>query len=93
MAKAGNKKFARRNLEIRGETSCKTMESENLQEAFLAACEKSQMECTQKPGAGSSAVRWFGLRSAIFCKIEEYEDLQEELLGESGKQEICKKKS
>ena len=82
LAKAGNWRFARRNLEIRGEASCKTMESENLQETLLAACEKFRMECPQRSGAavrrrgaGSSAGRRLGLRSAISCKIEEYEDL------------------
>ncbi|MDD6716816.1 MAG: hypothetical protein PUF49_10650 [Firmicutes bacterium] len=51
LAQAENRKFARRNLEIRGEASCKTMESRNLQEALLAGCEMSGIECTQKPGA------------------------------------------
>ena len=51
LANAENKKFARRNLEIRGETSCKTMEFENLQEELLAGCEKFRIECPQKPGA------------------------------------------
>ena len=76
------------------------MESENLQETLLAACEKFRMECPQRSGAAvrrrGAAVRLaiqFGWRSAISCKIEEFEDLQEELLSESGKLEICKKKS
>ena len=74
------------------------MESENLQETLLAACEKFRMECPQRSGAAvrrrGAAVRLaiqFGLWSAISCKIEEILKLEGKLLAKQWNPRICKK--